>query len=59
MHELMSLQAADPHAFNLDEKMVKRIAQEFDFVNATRLFCEQVKNKRDAEILEKAQDFFF
>jgi hypothetical protein len=58
MRERMSLQAADPHAFNLDEKMVNRITQEFDFVKAARSFCEEVKGQRDAEILEKAQDFF-
>jgi hypothetical protein len=58
MHEVMGLQATDPHAFNLDEEMVKRITQEFDFVKAARSFCEELKDRIDAEILEKAQDFF-
>jgi hypothetical protein len=58
MHEVMSLQATDPRAFNLDEDMVKRISQEFDFGKAANFFCKQVKDKRDGEILERAQAFF-
>ena len=58
MHEPTHLNADDPKAFNLNEEMVSRIGQEFDFVKAAQSFSQQVKGKADDEIQKTAKELF-
>jgi len=58
MHEPTHLSADDPKAFNLNEEMITRIGQEFDFVKAAKSFSQQVKGKADDEIQKTARKFF-
>jgi len=58
MHDPTHLNTDDPKAFNLNEEMVSRIGQEFDFVKAAKSFSQQVKGKTDDAILKTAKDFF-
>ena len=58
MHEPTHLNADDPKAFNLNEEMISRIGQEFDFVKAAESFSQQVKGKADDETQKMAKEFF-
>jgi len=58
MHDPTHLNADDPKAFNLNEEMISRIGQEFDFIKAAKHFSDQVKGKADDEILKRAREFF-
>ena len=58
MHDPTHLNADDPKAFNLNEEMISRIGQEFDFIKAAEHFSDQVKGQTDDEILKTAKEFF-